>query len=1117
MTRADKCLADAVAAGKISEATAANARARVQQLLDKGVAEGEAMVRAAEEMAAAAAQRKRQVALRVIAAARTFDQASAHPRGFAAGVASIFARDAYGLAGHSNIEGRAAAIEAGAHARLVNLLDAYRSKALGFKQDLPGLRRFVSALYGDTRDAAAGGFARAWNDVTDSLLERFNAAGGNLPRRDTWRLPQEWDRDLVKRAGRGDWTAFMQDAIARGDLRMVDFDTGDPLAADRAAAVIDDAWQSISSNGVSDLVPGQPGGVALANRRAQPRAFEWTSAEAYLKFNDRFGVGDAGLFELLTGHVKGMARDIAMLEILGPNPVHQARVLMDQARKAEASDTAVHFLGNLWNHTTGQVNSPVNEGVATTFRNIRSWLMGAQLGSAVLSSVTDFATLQKAADWNGLPVTDVLRRYVSLLNPANAEDRKTAVRLGLIAQGWTQRALGMTRHQAEIVGRDLPGRIADFTMRVSGMSAHTQAAKWAFGMEFSAHLADRAGRTLDQLEPELQQSFARYGITAEDWDIIRTAGVWDQDGVRFILPEQIVGRPAEPPAPRSPEELAAGEGWRQRGEDLAQAEPPAGAWQRGDPVPEDIARVEQEALDPARHPPTHAIETPERQAQRAQWKAEVEAERRAQVPEIRQDRQAWIVLGAPASGKSTVIEPLAQRMGALLVDADDIKARIPEFRGGIGANAVHRESSRLAAEILEEAKIRGDRVALPMVGRDLAGLRQDVEELKEAGYMIHVVLADLPLDKAVNRAINRFRETGRYVPLDYIVNQVGDRPGANFEAIKGEAATYARYSTDVERGQPARFLDGTDILAAEPDPRGIRGDRPRGTGEGAQAGDGGAAAPGRGSAEVEPAAEAAARQATSRLLEMIQGETSFAVVEPGNLERAVMLGSSRPGTAGGEFRRATAQYKSFPVAMMSRHLMRGIEQIRGGDWGRYLATTAVSLTVMGAVAMQLKAIAQGKDPRDMTSPSFWGAAFFQGGGAGILGDFLNAGLNRADRGFWMTSFGGPTGGLMDDIAKLTGGNLQGLVEDKDTNFGRELARFVQKNTPGSSLWYGRLAMDRLLWDRLQYLLDPKAAQRWRELERRSIDQTNQRFWWAPGETSPERAPSLPAAIGGATP
>ena len=242
---------------------------------------------------------------------------------------------------------------------------------------------------------------------------------------------------------------------------------------------------------------------------------------------------------------------------------------------------------------------------------------------------------------------------------------------------------------------------------------------------------------------------------------------------------------------------------------------------------------------------------------------------------------------------------------------------------------------------------------------------------------------------------------------------------------------------------------------------------------------------------------------------MIQGETRFAVVEPGALERSIMLGSSQPGTLGGEFRRATAQYKSFPVAMMTRHLARAYDSLRGGDQGAYLATLAVGLTTMGALAMQMKDIAQGRDPRDMNTPEFWGAAFLQGGGAGILGDFLNAGLNRADRGFYMTAIGGPTMGLMDDAARLTLGNvLPWMATEKDSNFGRELARFAQRNTPGTSLWYSRLAMDRLMWERLQEMLDPQAPRRWRELERRRIQDYDQEFWWGPGRTAPDRGPAI---------
>lgn len=807
-----KCLADAVAQGRLSQAQAQEAQAKVEDImLRHGLPETEAGARAAEQLALDAARHRRRTAERIIATDRTLRQAESHPRGFVAGVAALLARDAFadawaaaGRLGYSSVESRAKAVKGELHARFLAGLDAYRSRALGLGRDLPGLRQFIRSLYGEAGDPVADAAARAWNDAADFAVKRFNAAGGDLPPKANWRLPQHWDHAKVKAGGRDAFVEFMRGEAEAGRLQIIGWETGEALDATLRNDIINKAWERINSNGLVDLVPGQVGsGASLATRHNAPRAFEWTSAEAWLRFNDRYGVGDAGIFDLLTGHLDGMARDIGMLEILGPNPQHLVRLLIDTARQREAPGYQLHKLAAIWDHVSGAANSPVSEWLAGTMRGIRSWLTAAQLGSAVLSSVTDFATLRSTAAWNGISAAGAMRRYLGLLNPADDADRKLAVRLGLIADGWAQRALGAMRDQADIVGADLAGRVAEFTMRASGMNAHTQAARWAFGMEFLGHLADRAERPLAELEPELRRAMGRYGIDGADWDAIRTRGLWQEDGARFIHPEQIV-------------------------------------------------------------------------------------------------------------------------------------------TGG------------------------------------------------------------------------------------------GDR---------------------------------------------------------------------------------AAQDAASRLLEMVQGETSFAVVEPGALERAILLGRSRGGTGWGEFTRSIAQYKTFPISMLTRHGMRGLEAFKAGDRGRYMVATAVSLTLMGAAAIQLKAVAQGRDPRDMATPSFWGAAFFQGGGAGILGDFLNAGLNRANQGFYMTVVGGPTAGLIDDLARLTGGNMQGLAEGKDTNFGRELARFVKRNAPGTSLWYGRLALDRLMWDRLQELADPDAARSFQRMEDRARRDFGQEFWWRPGQPTLSRAPSLETMLG----
>jgi hypothetical protein len=229
-----------------------------------------------------------------------------------------------------------------------------------------------------------------------------------------------------------------------------------------------------------------------------------------------------------------------------------------------------------------------------------------------------------------------------------------------------------------------------------------------------------------------------------------------------------------------------------------------------------------------------------------------------------------------------------------------------------------------------------------------------------------------------------------------------------------------------------------------------------------------------------------------------------------------MLGQTRPGTLAGEFLRSALQFKSFPVTVMLMHIGRALNQEGAHGKAAYLASFAIGTTLMGALAMQMKDLLKGRDPRDMTDWRFWGAAYLQGGGAGILGDFLYAGLNRADQSFYMNALGGALGSFVDDIARIAGLNIQALDDErKERAIGADLARFVRMNTPGTTLWYARLAKDRLLWDRLQWWADPHAARRFRQAERRALREYEQEFWWAPGEAAPRRAPALQTAIGGA--
>lgn len=185
---------------------------------------------------------------------------------------------------------------------------------------------------------------------------------------------------------------------------------------------------------------------------------------------------------------------------------------------------------------------------------------------------------------------------------------------------------------------------------------------------------------------------------------------------------------------------------------------------------------------------------------------------------IQQRRQLWLVMGPPAAGKSSVLaEPLARDNGARLIDYDDAKKALPEFRNGLGAAQVHEESSEIGKDVIKQAIHAGDNIVIPVVGKTLGtyahdgvpgeGLRGDIEEYTQNGYTVHVALLDLHETQAKQRAVARFYKVGRFVDPAY-VQLVDDKPSQNYDIVRseGRAADYMAYSNDVKHGEPTKFL-----------------------------------------------------------------------------------------------------------------------------------------------------------------------------------------------------------------------------------------------------------------------------------------------------------------------
>jgi predicted ABC-type ATPase len=157
--------------------------------------------------------------------------------------------------------------------------------------------------------------------------------------------------------------------------------------------------------------------------------------------------------------------------------------------------------------------------------------------------------------------------------------------------------------------------------------------------------------------------------------------------------------------------------------------------------------------------------------------------------------QATIVLGLPGSGKSTFIGPL-EKNGAVNIDNDKIKEYIPEYAGGVGANAVHEEASGIARSVRNRAIGEGFNLVWERIDSP-EKILSDIKSLKAAGYDVDVKFVDVSSELATKSAIDRFMSKGRYVsPLT--IQGYGDSPRQSYDLAKssGLVRSSERYTRE---------------------------------------------------------------------------------------------------------------------------------------------------------------------------------------------------------------------------------------------------------------------------------------------------------------------------------
>ncbi|HIF9173502.1 TPA: zeta toxin family protein [Photobacterium damselae] len=174
---------------------------------------------------------------------------------------------------------------------------------------------------------------------------------------------------------------------------------------------------------------------------------------------------------------------------------------------------------------------------------------------------------------------------------------------------------------------------------------------------------------------------------------------------------------------------------------------------------------------------------------------------------VKKERKAIILLGLPASGKSTVAQVMSDMQGAYIIDSDFAKRKFPELTFPNGANWTHDESDDLVYLkgdcVFAQCLNLGANMVLPKVGAKPESIIKIYETLISHNYSVSLGLVWLDPQKAVQRAIKRYQNSKRYVPILKIISD-GMEPYHVYHNLVGSLSLegYVHLSSDVNMNEP---------------------------------------------------------------------------------------------------------------------------------------------------------------------------------------------------------------------------------------------------------------------------------------------------------------------------
>lgn len=377
-----------------------------------------------------------------------------------------------------------------------------------------------------TKDDVIHDVAQALHRVRDEQRATLNQLGS----RRAWQrsgLPMRWDWSRIQNA-RDEFIAILSDAL---DPKT----HGDQVSREAIGRSIFDRLSE--SKGILDF---DRLGQILGEDTAP--VLEWTSGDAWINLNDRFG--DDDFMRIARREIEHLATKEAIMRKFGPEADKTFNRLLRDAKKAGAAHSKVKRAEARYERMT-KTFIPEQIRFSRYLGAARNLEVARKLGQAVWMALTDGpVSVYRMVMFHNAGIFDSVTRILSGLTK---ENRERAALLGTWAEGnraFVANRMGVGSETLDDRLSKGTSTLADWTMTLSGLRWWTRWTKAGTTAVAEANL----GRFIKNKTPyaalptQLKAQLARHQIGEADWTAMKARHVRDDGRFDlFMLPRDDAG------------------------------------------------------------------------------------------------------------------------------------------------------------------------------------------------------------------------------------------------------------------------------------------------------------------------------------------------------------------------------------------------------------------------------------------------------------------------------------------------------------------------------------------------------------------------------------------------